>query len=175
MDNFHNLCINRRSIRKYTDQPISPEDVKTIIEAGLMAPTSKSARAWQFIVIEDRDMMARVAELKPQYQTSLKTAPLAIVVGVDTTRTDPWIEDASVAATFMQLQAADLGLGSCWVQVRGRYTADDTPSEDYLQELLGIPETVSIVCVLTFGHKDEERRPIDTDKLLWENVHIRKW
>ncbi|MBD5192639.1 MAG: NAD(P)H nitroreductase [Bacteroidales bacterium] len=175
MDNFHNLCINRRSIRKYTDQPISPEDVKTIIEAGLMAPTSKSARAWQFIVIEDRDMMARVAELKPQYQTSLKTAPLAIVVGVDTTRTDPWIEDASVAATFMQLQAADLGLGSCWVQVRGRYTADDTPSEDYLQELLGIPETVSIVCVLTFGHKDEERRPIDTDKLLWENVHIGKW
>ena len=175
MDNYHNLCINRRSIRKYTDQPISPEDVKTIIEAGLMAPTSKSARAWQFIVIEDRDMMARVAELKPQYQVSLKTAPLAIVVGVDTTRTDPWIEDASVAATFMQLQAADLGLGSCWVQVRGRYTADDTPSEDYLQELLGIPETVSIVCVLTFGHKDEERRPIDTDKLLWENVHIGKW
>lgn len=175
MDNFHNLCINRRSIRKYTDEPISPDDVKTILEAGLMAPTSKSARAWQFIVVEDSDTMARLADVKPQYAASLKTAPLAIVVGVDTTRTDPWIEDASVAATFMQLQAADLGLGSCWIQVRGRYTADDTPSEDYLQELLGIPETVSVVCILTFGHKNEERRPIDTEKLLWENVHVGKW
>lgn len=140
-----------------------------------MAPTSKSSRAWQFIVVEDPDMMARLAEVKPLGAASLKSAPLAIVVGVDTTKTDPWIEDGSVAAAFMQLQAADLGLGSCWVQVRGRYTADDTPSEDYLQELLGIPETVSIVCILTIGHKNEERKPMDTDKLLWENVHVGKW
>lgn len=175
MDNFHNLCINRRSIRRYTDQPISPDDVKTILEAGLMAPTSKSARAWQFIVVEEPDMLARLCDVKPLGANSLKTTPLAIVVGVDTTRTEPWIEDGSVAASFMQLQAADLGLGSCWVQVHGRSTADGTPSEDYLRQLLGIPENISIVCILTIGHKNEERKPMDTDKLLWENVHIGKW
>ncbi|MEE0979592.1 MAG: nitroreductase family protein, partial [Muribaculaceae bacterium] len=129
MDNFHDLCINRRSIRRYTDKPLNPDDVKLILEAGLMAPTSKSSRAWQFIVVEDKETLTRLNDVKPLGANALKSAPLAIVVAVDTTRTEPWIEDASVAAAFMQLQAADLGMGSCWIQVRGRYTADDTPSE----------------------------------------------
>ena len=175
MDNFHDLCINRRSIRRYTDKPLNPDDVKLILEAGLMAPTSKSSRAWQFIVVEDKEMLTRLNDVKPLGANALKSTPLAIVVAVDTTQTEPWIEDASVAAAFMQLQAADLGLGSCWIQVRGRYTADETPSEDFLQQLLGIPETVSFVCILTFGYKNEERKPMDTEKLLWENVHVGQW
>ena len=115
MENFHELIINRRSIRKYTDEPISPDDVKLILEAGLMAPTSKSSRSWQFVVVEDREMLQHLGECKSNYATSIARAPLAIVVTADPAKSDAWIEDASVAATFMQLQAADLGLGSCWV------------------------------------------------------------
>lgn len=175
MENFHDLLVNRRSIRRYTDEPIDAEQVKLILEAGLMAPTSKSARAWQFIVVEDKAMLEKLSLCKPMGAAPIARASLAVVVAVDPAATDPWIEDASVAAAFMQLQAADLGLGSCWIQVRGRFTADDIPSEEYVQEALGMPETLPVVCILTFGHKDEERRPVDTDKLLWERVHVGQW
>lgn len=175
MESLHDLLINRRSIRRYTDQPLDPEQVKLILEAALMAPTSKSSRAWEFVVVEDNDMLLRLSQCKPAGAMPIEKASLAIVVAVDSTATDPWIEDGSVAAAFMQLQAADLGLGSCWIQVRGRFAADGTPSEEYIQESLGMPENMNIVCILTFGHKNEERKPMDTDKLLWERVHIGKW
>lgn len=175
MENFHELLINRRSIRKYTDQPIDPEQVKQILEAALMGPTSKNLRPWQFVVVEDKETMRQLSELKPNYATSIATAPLAVVVTADTTLSDVWVEDASIAAILMQLQAADFGLGSCWVEVRERFRGDGEPAEDYVREVLGIPENFAVPCVITFGHNAEERRPINTEKLLWEKVHVEKW
>ena len=175
MDNFHELIINRRSIRKYTEQPIDPEHVKLILEAGLLAPSSKSGRSWQFIVVEDKEMLKHLGECKSNYATSIARAPLAIVVAADPTKSDAWIEDASVAATFMQLQAADLGLGSCWVEVRDRYRDDGVSAEEYVQSALGMPDTMPVVCIISIGYKDEERRPLDPAKALWENVHVGKW
>lgn len=177
MENFHDLIIQRRSIRRYTDQPIDPEHVKTILEAALLAPTSKSTRAWEFVVVEDKDMLQRLSECRPAGSQPIAAASLAVVVCVDSTKSEPWIEDASIAAAYMQLQVADLGLGSCWIQVRGRFTPGDQPfpSEEYIQEALGIPETVNVECVITIGHKNEERRPQNTEKLLWNQIHLGKW
>lgn len=172
---FHELIINRRSIRKYTDQPISPEDVKLILEAALLSPTSKSARAWQLIAVEDKATLEQLAQCKPAGAISVGRCALAVAVAVDTTKSEAWIEDASVAASYMQLQAASLGLGSCWVQLYGRLTADGTPSDQFVQETLGIPETDSVLCIVTFGYPDEIRKPQDTEKLKWENVHIDRW
>lgn len=175
MTNFHELLVNRRSIRRYTSEPLKPEEVQLILEAGLLAPTSKSSRPWQFIVVEDREMLSRLSECKDAGAAPIAKASLAIVVAADPALSDPWIEDASIAAAYMQLQAADLGLGSCWIQVRDRYRSDGVSANEHIQELLGIPETIPVVCVMTFGHKDEERRPVDTSKLLWEKVHIGQW
>lgn len=175
MDNIHQLLVNRRSIRRYKAEPIDPQDVKLILEAGLLAPSSKNQRSWQFIAVDDPEMLERLSQCKPAGAMPIAKCALAIVVAADPTVSDPWIEDASVAASYMQLQAADLGLGSCWIQVRGRFTADNIPSEEYVQELLGMPETLPVVCILTFGKKDEERRPQAVDKLLWEKVHIGQW
>ena len=139
MENLHELLINRRSIRRYTNAPVDADDVRLILEAGLMAPTSKNARSWQFVVVEETEMLALLGQCKPNYATSVANAPLAIVVTADMTKSEAWIEDASVAASFMMLQAADLGLGSCWVEVRDRYREDGEPSEEYVRNLLGIP------------------------------------
>jgi len=175
MENFHDLLLNRRSIRKYTDEPVDPQHVKMIIEAALTAPSSKSVRPWQFVVVEDRDMLQRLGQCKPNYATSIANAPLAVVVTADITKSDAWIEDASIAAVLMQLQATDLGLGSCWVEVRDRYGNDGEPAEEYVREALGIPEEFGVLCIISFGHKNEQRRPIDPEKLLWEKVHIGTW
>lgn len=175
MENFHELLINRRSIRRYTDQPVDPEQVRLILEAALMSPSSKSVRPWQFVVVEDKEMLEKLSQCKANYATSIASAPLAIVVTADTTRSDIWTEDASIAAILMQLQAADCGLGSCWVEVYQRFTADGIPSDEYVREQLGIPEEFGVLCIITIGHKDEERKPVNTDKLQWEKVHIGFW
>ncbi|MCM1441812.1 MAG: nitroreductase family protein, partial [Roseburia sp.] len=149
MKSFHDLIINRRSIRRYTDEKLAPEQVQTILEAGLMAPTSKNSRSWQFVCVDDLDMMARLADCKPAGAVSLKACPLAIVVCGDPAASEAWVEDASIAAAFMQLQATDLGLGSCWVQIRGRYASDGTPSEECVAQLLGIQEHYPRLCIVT--------------------------
>ena len=172
MESVHDLFLRRHSIRRYTDEPVSPEDVKTIVEAGLLAPSSKRARPWQFILVEDKEMLARLAECKPDYAQSIKNAPLAIVVCSDPSKSDCFVEDASVAATMMHIQATALGLGSCWVEVRHRFSADGEPAEVMVQEVLGIPADLPVMCILSVGHSAEERRPVDPSKLLWEKVHV---
>lgn len=175
MENFHDLVLHRRSIRKYTSQPVSPEHVKLILEAALTSPSSKSSRSWQFVVVENQEMLQKLEQCKPVYATSIAGAPMAVVVCADMTKSDAWIEDASCAAIIMQLQASDLGLGSCWVEVRGRFREDNEPSEDYVRELLGIPEQFGVLCIVSIGHKAEERKDIDPAKLQWEKVHVGSW
>ncbi len=175
MKNFHELLVNRRSIRRYTEEPIDSEAVKLIMQAALMAPTSKNSRPWQFIIVEDKEKLKQLSQCKDFGATPIACAAIAIAIAVDPSLSEAWIEDASVAATYIQLQAEALGLGSCWIQVRGRFRGDGVPSEEYTQELLGIPETLPVVCIIAIGHKDEERKPQDLEKLLWEKVHIGSW
>ena len=172
---LHELLLTRHSIRRYTDQALDPEAVKTILEAGLLSPSSKSARSWQFVVVEDSEMLARLSECKPQYQASIKGAKMAVVIVTDPEKSEAYIEDATVAAIMMHLQAADLGIGSCWVQVRGRFSADGESSEDVVRDLLDIPHNMVVECIMTFGYSAENRRPVDPSKLLWEKVHIGSW
>jgi len=175
MTSFHDLITNRRSIRRYTDEEISAEDVKTIMEAALMAPTSKSSRPWQFVIVEDSARLEALSKCKEAGAMPIAKAPLAIVVAVDVEASDPWIEDAAIAATYIQLQAQDLGLGSCWIQIRGRYTDNDLESETYVQNVLDMPDTILPVAIITVGHPDEEKKPQNLEKLLWEKVHINEW
>jgi nitroreductase len=175
MENIHELLVKRHSIRRYTDQPIDAEHVRLILEAALLAPTSKSSRPWQFIVVDDKELLAKMAQCRTMGTKPIENAAFAVVVAADTSKSDVYIEDCSIAAAYMQLQATDLGLGACWVQVRDRYAQDGTPAEEILHELLGMPENMPIECVVTFGHPDEQRKPVDTSKLLWEKVHIGQW
>ena len=103
MSNFQNLVINRRSIRKYKDEEIGAEAVKTIIETALMSPSSKNKMPWEFIVVEDRQTLAQLKECKDFGTKGLETCPLAVVVAANPETSDAWIEDASVATLMMQL------------------------------------------------------------------------
>ena len=175
MDTLHDLLVKRHSIRRYTEQPISPDDVTTIMQAALLAPSSKSKRPWQFVIVEDRDKLATLATCKAVAAHAIRGARFAVAVCADPTSSDMYLEDCAIAAEFMQLQAAALGIGSCWVQVRGRFTADGTPSEEMVREELGSPENFTVECIMSFGYSAENRKPVDLEKLKWEQVHIEKW
>jgi nitroreductase len=105
----------------------------------------------------------------------LAGAPLAIAVLGDAETSDAWIEDASVAATMMLLQAEDLGLGACWVQVRERKDAEGRDAEDNVRRLLSIPSKYRVLCLIAVGHKGAERKPQNEERLKWEKVHSEKW
>ncbi len=172
MSDFKELVQKRRSIRKFTDEELTPEQLQTILRAGLMAPTGKSVRGWHFIVVDDKETLRQLSVSREAGAGFLAEAPVAVVVLYDTSLSDVWVEDASIAAVTMQYQAADLGLGSCWAQMRMRTLADGTPSDDVLRTLLGYPENLSALCIVGFGHPAIERKPQDEDNLKWENVHV---
>lgn len=175
MTNFKDLAQLRRSHRKFTNQEIDADDVKLILRAALMAPTSKGQRAWQFVVVDDPLDIEKLSDAKDLGSQFMKGAPLAVVVLGDPLQNDCWVEDGSIAAISMQYQAEELGLGSCWVQMRGRGLSDGTSADTVIRGILDIPENMSVLCVIAFGHKADERKPQNEDKLKWENVHLGKY
>lgn len=172
---FNKLLFTRHSIRKYKSESVDADTVKHILEAGLLAPSSKSARPWHFVVVEDRTMLENLSQCKLAGARPLSGAAFAIVICADPEKSDVYIEDTSVAASLMQLQAAALGVGSCWIQIRNRVSADGMPAQNLIKTELGIPEGMQVVQVVTFGIPDEDRKPVDPAKLLWEKVHIGQW
>ena len=175
MTQFKDLVQLRRSHRKFTNEEIDADDVRLIMRAALMAPTSKSMRAWQFVVVDDKTDLEKLSDAKDLGGKFIKDAPLAIVVLGDPMQNDCWVEDGSIAAISMQYQAEELGLGSCWVQMRGRGLSDGTTADTVIRGVLDIPDNYCILCIVAIGHKADERKPQNEDKLKWENVHIGKW
>lgn len=72
MTDFHSMLLTRHSIRKYQDKELSADDVKTLLEAALLAPTSKNQRSWSFTVVEDKQQLERLSQCKPQFATPLR-------------------------------------------------------------------------------------------------------
>ena len=175
MTAFKDLVQLRRSHRKFTDQEIDAEDLKLILRAALFSPTSKNQRAWQFVVVEDKLDLEKLADAKDMYGQFLKDAPVAIVVLGDPMENDCWVEDGSIAAISMQYQAEELGLGTCWIQMRGRGLTDGTSADTVIRGILDIPENLSCLCILALGHWTDERKPQAEDRLKWENVHLNKY
>lgn len=175
MENFSELIKNRRSMRKFTEEELSQEQVVTLLKAALMAPASKRSNSWQFIAVDDKEILKQLAHCKEQASSFIADAALAIVVTADPLASDVWIEDASIASILIQLQAEDLGLGSCWVQVRERQAANGMPSDEFVREVLDIPLQLQVLSIIAIGHKGMERKPFNEDHLQWEKIHINKF
>ena len=136
---------------------------------------SKRSLSWEFVLVEDAEKLERLSVCKDNGAKLIAGAKLAVVVLGDPMKSDVWIEDASIAATLIQLQAEELGLGSCWVQVRGRYGENGESSEDFVRELLNIPLPMQVLAIIALGHKAETKTPFDPEKAAWEKVHIGQW
>lgn len=165
----------RRSIRKYQPRPVERQVVTEILEAALRAPSSKAKIPWEFVVVDQPQLLQQLAGSKAIGSAFLREAPLCIVVCVNPERSDVWIEDGSVVASVMMLAAQNLGLGSCWVQFRERLTPDGTHSEDFVRATLGIPQPWQVLCGLALGYPAEERAPYKKEELNFEKVHYNQF
>lgn len=167
-----NKLAQRRSIRKYTEEAVPEEKLKTILSAGLLSPTSKNLRPWEFLVVQDREALNRLADCRDKGADMLKGAAAAIVVMADKTINDVWIEDCSIAMSNMHLTAADEGVGSCWIQVRNRSSREEGKStECFIREMFGLDEKFAVEAILSLGMPEQERSRLEIDEKLWEKVH----
>lgn len=173
MDAIQNI-IERISVRQYSDQEISEEALRTILEAGMAGPSCVNARDWSFIVVRDREILNKMADANGRPAEPLRTAKLGILVCGDLERAfngapDYWVVDGSIAAQNMILAANALGIGSVWLGTWPQMNRVKAQTE-----LFGLPESQVPHSIIAFGYPKEES---SKEKLIWEadRVHYEKW
>ena len=160
----------RRSIRKYKDKDIDPRTIDDLKEAVLRAPSSRGINPWRFFFVTDRELLSRLSKAKEHGSDFIKGAPLGVVICADERESDVWVEDCSVASIILQLAGLSLGLGSCWIQIRNRSYSRDRSSEDYVREVLGLPQGLKVESMIAFGYPDEVLEPVPRDQLEYGKI-----
>ena len=163
---FVDTIFARRSIRKYTSEPISDERVQTLLEAAMAAPSASNRKPWQFVVVTERERLDALAEAHP-HGKMLFEAPLGIAVCGDLTEMERyWVQDCSAATENLLLAVTALGLGAVWLGVHPR---EERVSA--VRRILDLPEHITPLNVVAIGHSAEEKPPrtqFDEARVHWE-------
>lgn len=162
--------LNRRSIRKYTDQPIPDDIIKELLKAGMSAPSAGNQKPWHFIVINEREILDEIPKFHP-YAQMVKQAKSAIVVCADLSlekHPGYWVQDCSAATQNILLAAHDKGLGAVWV---GLYPREERVAG--MTKLLNIPENVIPLSLIPLGYPAEQKDYIE--RYDPDRVHYNKW
>lgn len=162
----------RRSVRRYTDQPVAEEQVRDLLEAAMAAPSACARDPWEFIVLRDGEQRAKVASFLPN-GPMLAQAPLGFVVCGDLERAHAGelsylLQDCSAAIENLLLAAQALGLGAVWLGVHPRQDRIDN-----LRGLFRLPASVLPVACVAVGHPAE--RPAPRTRYAAARVHTDRW
>lgn len=152
----------RRSVRKYTGEPIPGKDLEKIVDAGRLAATGSNRQPWDFVVVTDRAMVAR---LKVAAEWMEKAA--AIIAVVMDPSTQWWLEDGAAAVENMLIASTALGYGSCWLE------GNTLPHEEEFKKLLGVPKEKRLFTLVPIGVPAEE--PTREKKSLQEVLHWERY
>ncbi len=165
------LMQTRRSIRNYTGKEVPEEKITKILQAGLLSPSGKARRPWQFIVVKDKEMLKKMVGSRVGGSAPMAVADCAIVVLGDENETDVWIEDCAIAMTQMWLMAESEGVGACWIQARLRPSEDGRTADEYLRDLLGYPENCHALATLVLGDAESHPASYELESLLTDKIH----
>ncbi|SDO72921.1 nitroreductase family protein [Desulforhopalus singaporensis] len=172
---FVDLLRKRRSIRQFEEKPVPGEQVDLIVEAMLRSPSSRDLCPWEFVVVENPETIKRLAEAKPHGAGFLKNAPLAVAVCARESKSDVWVEDCAIAALNIHLAAADLGLGSCWIQIRKREHDGQLSAEQFVKSQLSLDDDMRVLAIVAIGYPKEEKPGRDYSTLLFDHVSYEKY
>lgn len=155
---FNEIIGKRRSVRKFSERKVPREVVERILNATFTAPSSRNSRSTRIFVVENREIIEKMSQMRDYGSAFLKNAPLAFVVAGDTSLTDLWTVNCAISTTMLQLACVEEGLASCWVHVDGRPRLKDEPEGaqaiDLLRTLLPLPESYEVLCVVAAGYSD---------------------
>lgn len=169
------VMLKRRSIRRYTGESVPEEKLRRILDAGLLSFSSRNFDPWEFIVVKNKDALRSLSKCKAVGSAMLAEADCAIVVIGDGEKADVWVEDCSIAMTYMHMMAADQGVGSCWIQCRLRESVDGQNSEEYVRSVLNIPDNYGVEAILSLGIPEQEREPKVISDIQLNKIHENKF
>ena len=156
---FLEVIEKRHSVRKYADRPVEKELLDAIVKVAQTAPSSRNSKSSAFMIIEDRDTLDALSQMRDYGASPLKSAQAAILVMGDESNTDLWVDNCAISATFIQLAVTAMDLASCWIHINGRLCLKDEPdgrkSDDYVRELLGIREGLRPYYAVAIGYPEE--------------------
>jgi nitroreductase len=147
------LIKKRRSIRRYTEEPVSGADIRTLLEAAMAAPSADNSQPWEFVVVQRDGLRQQLAQTHP-WSRMCDGAPVVFVVCAHERRSSHWVEDTSAATENLLLAATGLGLGAVWV---GIYP--NTQYEGVVRKVLDIPSSLRVLCLVPVGHPAESKPP----------------
>jgi nitroreductase len=162
--------LGRRSIRKYTSQPVTDSQIQQMLKAAMAAPSAGNEQPWEFVVIRDRTTLNAIPKFHP-YSLMLYEASVAILVCGDLSRekySGYWVQDCAAATENMLLAAVELGLGAVWL---GVYPTEERVTA--LRKLLNIPETVVPFSLVSMGYPAEQQKP--SDRFDASRIHYNRW
>ena len=173
--NTLDAIFTRRSTRQFTRQPISREDLHTILEAAMSGPCCVHARDWFFLAVTDRETLDKMAEANGRAANPLKQAAAGILVCGDLSRAFPsakdyWIIDGAIAAQNICLCAHDLGIGSVWL---GTWPQEERVAHQ--RELFRLPDTVIPHSLIALGYPTGDLTSPRDSRYEEDRVHWEKW
>ncbi len=165
------VIFNRRSVRKYTDKKIEADKVERLMRAAMQAPSATNQQPWEFIVIDQKEMLEQLAQFSP-YAKMLPGAALGVVVLEKQGMRAPLFtqQDLGAATQNLLLQAAYEGLGAVWMGV-----GSGTERETFLTEMFSLPETVKPFAVIAIGYPEDENANKFVDRYEADRVHFNKY
>jgi nitroreductase len=149
MDERLRIIFSRRSIRKYTAEPISEADLLSLLEAGMAAPSAMNRRPWHLLAVTDKQILREIGS-GPPYDRTLPEAALVIVVCGDPAVSGWWLQDCTLATENILVAAAGLGLGGVFLGCHGK-----PEREGPIRRALSIPDEIGMASVLCIGHPAE--------------------
>jgi nitroreductase len=172
---FIDILRKRRSCRQFQDRKVEQEKIDLLIEAMLRAPSSRSLNPWEFVVVQNKETLQQLSQAKPHGATFLKNAALGIVVCADPEKCDVWVEDCSIASMLLHLQATDLDLGSCWIQIRKREHDDQKSAEAHVADVLGLADGLVVQAIIAIGYPAKEGIGHPDSSLLRDRVSFERF
>lgn len=163
----------RRSIRSYLADDVKEEKLRRILTAAMFSPSSRGSRAWEFIVVRNDETRMALSEATP-YASFVNDAPAAIVICYDIDSGRRFKEDASICAEHIHLEAVNQGLGSCFVQVADAEGSHGN-AEEYVKELLGVPDGYRVQCIMPIGYPAEELPEHSDSEFNDSKIHCEKF
>ncbi len=165
------IILRRRSTRKYSDEPISDDALRYVVQAVLLAPTSRNRRPCELVVVRDKAVLKQLSRAKKMGAGHIANGDAAIVVLADSGKADTWVEDSSVALSLMMLAATEQGIGNCWVQMHLRTSLTGKDAEKNVRDALGISDdAIRVVGVLALGMPDQELAARSVEDADWSRV-----
>ncbi len=167
-----NEIFTRRSVRSFLDKKVEDEKITELLKAGMQAPSAANQQCWEFIVVENREMLRSLSKYSP-YSSCLAKSPLAIILlGNKNVMKFPenWEQDLGACTQNILLQGVNLGLGSVWLATFG-----DKTREKYIADLFNLDDNLIPYSVIALGYPKDENANRFIDRYDESKIHYEKY